>query len=276
MAQPTNIGACPHGVENDICWACTAQKEKDMADEKDKQAGTRTEMKDGVFRRTTIIEEGSAGPPEPTKPYKLREGMRHNHQGRAMQAGESVELTEAQARAWRDKFEPEDDSEFEVKTSEDQQARRAGTSPQGMKKTADDLKQGLEDAEAGEGRDEQETEAKQGLPVPQPPQAVRPRALGRDPNSPPADPSALDPAKQGQQSNEQRQLIDRNLTPPPAAVPSAPAAATTGEAGADPTRRTASATGSAAGTSGTGRRGRDAGPLRPDADPSKGSSDRLS
>lgn len=39
------------------------------------------------------------------KPYRLRAGKKHTHNGRAVQPGEVVELTKQQAMAFRDKFE---------------------------------------------------------------------------------------------------------------------------------------------------------------------------
>ncbi len=48
---------------------------------------------------------GEAGQLPETKPYKLRPGYRHFQDGRVVQGGEEVQLTEAQAKAFSDKFQ---------------------------------------------------------------------------------------------------------------------------------------------------------------------------
>src|SRR4051794_30361754 len=47
------------------------------------------------------------------KEFKLRQGARHTQDGQAVQVGDTVQLTKAQATAFRDKFEAVDDSDFE-------------------------------------------------------------------------------------------------------------------------------------------------------------------
>lgn len=42
---------------------------------------------------------------EPTKPYKLREGKKHIHDGMPLKAGDVVQLTKQQGLAFKDKFD---------------------------------------------------------------------------------------------------------------------------------------------------------------------------
>lgn len=250
-----------HGVNNMTETKSEAARPSGAADVK-------TEMKDGVTKRTTIIEEGNVAPAEATRSFKLRQGMRHTHQGRTLNGGETVELTEAQSRAFRDKFEAVgDDDKFTVKDD----AQRRGAGSQTAAEAKQSLREGLESAEGAEA------EAKQGLPPPQPAIQVRTTLGGRDPEAPPVDPSAVDPSKQGQQSNEQRRLIDTNQVPPPAPVQAGPPAPT-GTTGAIGGVGTPIGTGtpSATATPRAGATGRDAaGPLKPDASPSPGTSGKL-
>ena len=51
-----------------------------------------------------MSETKTAGPE--TKPYKLRQGARHWHDNAPVKPGATVQLTEAQATAFADKFEP--------------------------------------------------------------------------------------------------------------------------------------------------------------------------
>jgi hypothetical protein len=147
------------------------------------------------------------------KKYKLKEGKAHTQDGVPLQAGDTVMLTQTQAVAFRDKFDPVDNSEFQEQEyepftkssqSEDKRALPSDKAPQGQ-------------------------------PVQTPPVHVPPKggaATG------PADPSTLDPAKQGQQTTEQRAIIDAGKAPlpasavagtPPAAEPANPPAGATKE-----------------------------------------------
>lgn len=54
---------------------------------------------------------------QPTKPFRLREGVRHFQEGREVSAGETVYLTENQAKAFRDRFVAADSSGFKVQPS---------------------------------------------------------------------------------------------------------------------------------------------------------------
>lgn len=129
------------------------------------------------------------------KEFKLRQGVEHTHDGLAVQAGDVVMLTEDQARAFRDKFVPTGDGDFE----EMEEAPK-------FEGKSDPKARGREKEEKGATE-----EAPQGQPVSQPPVHVqRPAPEG------PVDPHALDPARQGQQSREQRDIIDTGGAPVPA------------------------------------------------------------
>jgi hypothetical protein len=60
--------------------------------------------------RGEVLDEPAA--PKATKQYKVRQGRVHSSGGRTYREGETVELTEAQARAFGDKFESVDESPF--------------------------------------------------------------------------------------------------------------------------------------------------------------------
>lgn len=137
----------------------------------------------------------------PRKAFKLRPGMRHMQDGQMVQAGDEVMLTRDQARAFADKFVPVDeDADFE---EGEYQTYRSGQQ-QGQH-------EGMDEREYGEGEEER---ADQGHPVPTPVITVG-GAGGVGPQGALKDPTALDPAKQGQQTNEQRRIIDSGNAPPP-------------------------------------------------------------
>jgi hypothetical protein len=217
----------------------------------------------GVVRRTTIEEFSAGGKPQPVKAYKLRQGARHTQDGQAVKSGDEVMLTKSQAQAFRDKFEAVDDSEFE----EPKEIPR-------YKASSEDQKDKSE-PDTDDERDDAEKEAAQGDPVPQPPAVVRPIAAGtRDPNLPPVDPTALDPAKQGQPSREQRRTIDSGNAPMPKSVTEPPKE--------EEKNRAAGSTGSTGGTTGGAARARQTGggrqrdnPLGDSSRPKEGSSKDL-
>lgn len=51
----------------------------------------------------------------PTKRFRLKPGYSHSHGSQVVTAGDELELTEVQARAFADRFEPVDHSSFTVK-----------------------------------------------------------------------------------------------------------------------------------------------------------------
>lgn len=129
------------------------------------------------------------------KEFKLRQGVEHTHDGLPVKAGDVVMLTEDQARAFRDKFVPTGDDDF-------QEMKEAPK----FEGKSDPKARGREKEEKGATE-----EAPQGQPVSQPPVHVpRPAPEG------PVDPHVLDPARQGQQSREQRDIIDTGGAPVPA------------------------------------------------------------
>lgn len=126
------------------------------------------------------------------KEFKLRADASHTHDGQEVTPGDVVMLTEDQARAFRDKFVPTGDGDFEEQKE----------APKYEGKSANAKSRG-KDEEKGATKD-----APQGQPVKQPPVHVnRPVPEG------PVDPHALDPARQGQQSREQRDIIDSGRAP---------------------------------------------------------------
>jgi len=128
------------------------------------------------------------------KEFRLKEGAEHHHDGQAVAPRDKVLLTESQARSFRDKFDPIDESEFK-EVDEVEPYRRS-----------EPEKTDLEKQKPSE-------EAPQGQAVPQPPIHV-----GGPANEGPADPTVLDPSRQGQQSREQRELIDSGRIPPAATM----------------------------------------------------------
>ena len=133
------------------------------------------------------------------KEFKLREGAKHTHDGQAVQPGDTVSLTKAQAHAFRDKFEPVSNDDF--KEVDDDKV------PVYKPKAEAKSKEKGKEEEKGATK-----EAPQGQPVPQPPIHVP------GPGNPegPTDPHTLDPTRQGQQSREQREIIDSGNAPTPA------------------------------------------------------------
>jgi hypothetical protein len=130
------------------------------------------------------------------KEFKLRQGFSHSQDGHSVKEGDSVYLTETQARAFRDRFMVVDDGDFKQMDAEEAKYDPdKGESAQPKSKGAKE--------ETGPTKD-----APQGQPPPQPPIHVEmPRIEG------PADINTLDPAKQGQQSREQREIIDSGEAP---------------------------------------------------------------
>jgi hypothetical protein len=164
--------------------------------------------KDGTMVRRTVVEERIPGASVPkVKRFRLKAGTRHFHEGTMLTNGE-VDLTEDQARAFRDKFEPVDDSEFEEQSKSAQKRNTSSKESDAVKENRERM---LEEGEGGE-------EPTQGTAVPQAPIVVNPMSGPRDPNSAPVDPSSIDPARQGQQSREMRQFIDSGQLPAPAPV----------------------------------------------------------
>jgi hypothetical protein len=100
-----------------------------------------------------------------------------------------VELTRRQAQAFRDKFDPVDGSEWRVL-------------PHGYVYTP-------------------ESSGVESVPGESPAIPVRAHSH-RDPNAPPADPSALEPNRQGQPSREQRNLQDGASPSRGASAPAGP------------------------------------------------------
>jgi hypothetical protein len=128
------------------------------------------------------------------KAFKLREGAAHTHDGQAVLPGDTVHLTKTQARAFRDKFEPVDDGDFnEVKEVPVYE-------PKGDKK---------QDKKGAVSASKDTKDAPQGQPVVTPVIPLRPAA----PAAGPTDVHAIDPANQGQQSREVRAIIDAGDAP---------------------------------------------------------------
>lgn len=141
------------------------------------------------------VEVRPATPPQPTKEFRLRRGASH-HVGDAVNGltrltgidgpnSPRVRLTRDQARAFADKFEAVDDSDFEVVKSEDAQRREA---PKNVDPAAE--------TEGGP----------QGKPLVGPPEVVRGATVSGAPAMP-ADPTTLDPARQGQPTSEQERVF---------------------------------------------------------------------
>jgi len=182
------------------------------------------------------------------KEYKLRDGSKHIQNGVSVVPGDSVWLTQTQATAFRDKFIAVDTSgEFEEKEDDDEDlVYKPSSGPDAEKPdyAADDK------------------DAPQGQPV------VAPAITVPGPTSGPQGPvdaSVLDPARQGQQSREQRKIIDSGKAPVAkvyteeagtnagvttgAPASSAPAGATTAPAAAPkPTGTTSTPSGSTSGS----------------------------
>lgn len=145
-------------------------------------------------------------PPAPTKLFRLKAGYSH-HVGDAVVGlkrlnsgggpdAPTVRLTEAQARAFADKFEAVDNSDFEVyHESADDQRKNAARS-----QNADLAK----DTEGGP----------QGKPPVAPPEPVH-GATGKAGSALPADITTLDPARQGQPTEEQARVIRSGGAPAP-------------------------------------------------------------
>jgi|GEM_PF-3887091 len=134
------------------------------------------------------------------KEFKLRDDAVHYHDGEQVQPGDTVHLTEAQSRAWQDKFVPVGDGDFEEMDEVPKYDPKKSSKSKGAKSK-------------DEGNDKGPTkEAPQGQPVAAP--AIHVEGTGGF--SGPVDPHVMDPARQGQQSREQRQIIDSGKAPVPA------------------------------------------------------------
>lgn len=162
---------------------------------------TTTQKTEGgqVVKETITREYAALGSLEPTKAYKVKAGARLHTHGQLVNDGDTIQLTRSQASAFRDKIEAVDDGDFKVQDAKPYQAS--------AKKT-----DGSEQKISEKGR-EQDAKPHQGAPLPQPPVLVVPRSGAHDPNGPPLDPTVLDPARQGQQSREQRDMIDDGRAP---------------------------------------------------------------
>lgn len=172
------------------------------------RSSTTVRKDDNDVVRRTVTEERVTAARVPTKAFRLKAGARHFHDGVAVQAGDVVHLTQDQARAFRDKFEPADDSDFKVEDQPRTYTPNADNRGEQQQKLVD----GVQEGQNAKGVDKT---AETGLPVPQPPVVVPDRAPAVQQ---PHDVTALDPAKQGQQSREQRQLIDSGMAPPPKSI----------------------------------------------------------
>lgn len=76
-------------------------------------------MADVVVSGTPVASVVSA-PAQPTRAYRLRPNVQHTHDGRPLNAGDEIQLTVAQARAFADKFDVVDDkAEFKVLTDDE-------------------------------------------------------------------------------------------------------------------------------------------------------------
>lgn len=170
---------------------------------------TETTQKAGADEVTkrTVIEERQPRVAEKVKTFRLKLGAKHFANG-SFQTGGEVELTEDQARAFRDKIEAVDDSDFTERDQTAQKRMAAGGKSDAAAKNRDERLDQPDDEE----------NATQGPAVPQAPVVVGPGAGPRDPSSAPADPSVLDPARQGQQSREMRAFIDSGQMPAPEPV----------------------------------------------------------
>jgi hypothetical protein len=174
---------------------------------------TKTEVtREGGFERRVEMISRIADP-MPTKAFRLKAGARHMHDGQFVRAGDLVYLTKSQAQAFRDKFEPVDGSGFEVQSNDTTYRRSndAGISEE-QKQTEENVAALRKAVQEGEGVT---TNFNTGLPVPQPPVVVPQRepAVQR-----PLDVHATDPDRQGQQSREQRDIIDSGNSPLPTSV----------------------------------------------------------
>lgn len=130
---------------------------------------------------------------EPTKEFRLKTGFRHWVDGVRIDGGPNVtvRLNRAQAVAFKDKFEPVDEkAAFEVASESRPRSASQGTDVHNLAK----------DTEGGP----------QGKPVVAPPE-TSPRRRATDV---PLDPTTLEPARQGQQTREQRAIVDSGNAPP--------------------------------------------------------------
>lgn len=118
------------------------------------------------------------------KQFTLRDGAKAT----GLAAGDKVWLTQNQAQAWKDKFVAVDTSDFVEK-------KDLPPVESAQKKAADEKPA--------------DPKAPQGQPVVAPAVTV----VIDDSKKPPVDPHSLDPARQGQQSNEQREIIDSGNAP---------------------------------------------------------------
>lgn len=168
-----------------------------------------TTTRDGGVSRTVTITERPAAPPAPTKSFKLRQGARHTHSGIAVRPGDVVELTESQAKAFRDKFDAVDDSEFKVP---DQPFVYDPSKQESDRRTSGKKAEFF----VTEGQAVKSEDAPQGMPTPTPPVPVRVAGVPVGPS--PADPRAIDPDRQGQHSRETRAVIDAAGGPAATAV----------------------------------------------------------
>lgn len=177
-------------------------------------AETRSERSETTRRRGNTteherIERTTIQDNTPRRAYKLRPGMRHTQDGFPVAAGDEVMLTREQSIAFADKFVPVDeDGEFEVGEYEAYRPGQQNASNEDM-----------ENREYGDG---EEGDVERGHPVPTPAIPAGPGSTV-GPHGTLKDPTALSPHKQGQQTNEQRRIIDSGQAPPanlPTEVPS--------------------------------------------------------
>lgn len=173
------------------------------------QEQSTTVKRDGAETRTETHNVTVTRDDTPRRAYKLRDGRRHFQDGFAVDAGDEVMLTRDQARAFADKFVPSDEN-GDFKIGEYKAYR-----PKSMRDEA----QAANESKREYGKGEKE-DGTTGDPVPTP--VIGVGTVGR-PGGPLPDPSALAPSKQGQQTKEQRQIIDSGGAPPailPSSVPS--------------------------------------------------------
>jgi hypothetical protein len=205
------------------------------------RSSTVEESRRGNETRTERTEVTITRDNTPRKAFRLKQGRRHYQDGQLVAAGDVVQLTRDQARAFADKFDQLDESDFvagEYRAYSPEDQRKARSSHQ-----AENAPQG---------------QAPQAAPV-----AVGGGPLGEALK----DVTAIDPARQGQPTTELRRVIDSGGAPP-AVVPEIPSldeqrksaagvtegTKTTGATATEPatTGRPAAATAAATGTGSQG------------------------
>jgi hypothetical protein len=94
--------------------------------------------------------DGAGVDQTPTAPFTLKPGHEHTHAGQPVAAGDTVYLTENQAKSFRDKFAPVGKTEFKVQKPEVRNTVKKSTDP-GLQ-PSDEAKQAQADKATAEAR----------------------------------------------------------------------------------------------------------------------------